>query len=233
MHIEFADIAIVGLLIFLEGILSIDNALVLAILARPLPKHQQQRALLYGLAGAFVFRIAAISLAAWLIDWVWVKYLGGGYLIYVAVKDLFFKAKDTPHGAPIKVRGFWMTVVVIELTDIAFAVDSILAAVALTDKLWVIVTGGLIGLILMRFAASVFIKLLDRFPGLERTAYILVLIIGLKLVLEGLHLPHVHFDSYREPAFWAFWGLMLATVLHGFLSRGGKEHAVKDPTPGN
>src|SRR3954466_948531 len=80
------DLAIIGLLVILEGVLSIDNALVLGLLAKRLPKFLQGRALTYGLVGAFVFRIIAIAMAAILLRWRIVKLLGGAYLIYVAAK---------------------------------------------------------------------------------------------------------------------------------------------------
>ena len=104
---------------------------------------------------------------------------------------------------------FWGTVAVIELTDVAFAVDSILAAMALAgsrqEKLWVVIAGGILGVVLMRFAAAVFVKLLDRFPRFEESAYLLVIVIGLKLVADwGLNsdwskaLPG--FESQRHQA---------------------------------
>ena len=210
-----ADMAVIGLLIVLEGLLSIDNALVLGMLAKRLPKHMRARALSYGLIGAFVFRVIAILAAGFLLKYTFVKFLGGGYLAYIAIKHLW----DARHGThdqvleldasghpsldddessdepsqPIvddkKTIGlFWRTVLVIELTDIAFAVDSILAAMALagsrTEKLWVVITGGIIGVILMRFAAAMFVRLLERFPRFELAAYLLVLVIGLKLLLD-------------------------------------------------
>ena len=84
---------------------------------------------------------------------------------------------------------FWGTVALIEVTDIAFAVDSILAAIALVGsappgyvgphpKLWVVITGGMIGVMLMRVAAAMFIRLLERFPRFEMSAYLLVMTIG-------------------------------------------------------
>src|SRR5829696_8166971 len=94
---ETHDLAIIVLLIVLEGVLSIDNALVLGLLAKRLPKHQQRRALTYGLVGAFVFRLLAIALATLLLKWWVVKLLGGGYLIYVAVKHFFFDEKHDEH----------------------------------------------------------------------------------------------------------------------------------------
>jgi len=95
------DLLLIGLLVVLEGVLSIDNALVLGLLARKLPKSQQRRALTYGLVGAFVFRVIAIALAAYLFRWRVVKLVGGAYLVYVAVKHFFFEHKD-PHGEEVE-----------------------------------------------------------------------------------------------------------------------------------
>ncbi len=213
------DLFLIGLLIFLEGVLSVDNALVLAILAKHLPKAQQKKALTYGLAGAFVFRLIALSMVTYLVKWQWVKFVGGGYLVYIAVKNLFFGGDKEAHGKKAKQLDFWKTVIAIELTDVAFAVDSILAWVALTNKLWVVFTGGIIGIIMMRFTAAFLIKIIEKFPRLEKTAYLLVLIIGLKVIIEGLHLPGVNFHSPDEPAFWIFWFLMGSTITYGFTGK--------------
>lgn len=233
------DLAVVALLVVLEGMLSIDNALVLGLLAKRLPKHEQSKALWYGLLGAFVFRFVAVLLASLILQWTFAKFLGGAYLVYIAVRHLFFESKEEEkdkialdeHGHPIfsdegggqssdeheelKIRErmpvyltaerrknlglaqFWPTVAMIELTDIAFAVDSILAAIAMVGsappghppnalhpKLWVVVFGGIIGLMLMRVAARWFIYLLERFPRFEVSAYLLVIVIGLKLLTD-------------------------------------------------
>src|SRR5687768_2531591 len=165
--LEVQDLAVVALLIVLEGMLSIDNALVLGLLAKRLPKNEQPKALLYGLAGAFIFRFIAVLTASLLLQWTFVKFLGGAYLVYIGVRHLFFESKETEeekialdeHGHPklieedtggelteeqeeleiqervpvymtakrrreLGLASFWPTVFVIELTDIAFAVDS-------------------------------------------------------------------------------------------------------------
>jgi YkoY family integral membrane protein len=266
------DIATVALLIVLEGVLSTDNALVLALLAKRLPKSQQARALTYGLIGAFAFRFLAIGGATYLLRWEIVKLIGGGYLLWVALKHLLTKkpADEADHihldqdnnptlvsdhsGAEISseqqeehVRartilplpeggkaGFWPTVLVIELTDIAFAVDSILAAIAVVGrapvghegphpKLWVVLVGGMLGVVLMRVAATLFIKLLERFPRFETSAYLLVLVIGSKLLADwgfnSTEHPHrVDFHDTSSPAFWAFWALMALCIGYGFLA---------------
>jgi YkoY family integral membrane protein len=266
------DIAVIGLLIILEGVLSIDNALVLGLLAKRLPKSQQKRALTYGLAGAFIFRLIAVATASYLLHWRIVKLLGGGYLIYVAVRHLFFESQEevdetivvdeagrpvllqaetglplTPEQEEVEIEErvlfnldrrqvkFWSTVGVIELTDIAFAVDSILAAIALVGspppdhpsgavhpKLWVVLTGGMLGVVLMRLAAAVFIKLLQRFPRFEVSAYLLVAVIGTKLLADWIantadHPHRLDFHSIGRPEFWVFWILMLICFGLGFL----------------
>jgi YkoY family integral membrane protein len=247
------DVVIVALLVVLEGVLSIDNALVLGLLAKRVPKHLQGRALTYGLVGALIFRMAAIGAATWLLQWTFAKFLGGAYLIYVAAKHFFFedaqeiKVDEVPdeptHSKTGKVitagsMSFWYTVIVIELTDIAFAIDSILAAIALVgqqraddtgvhDKLWVVIVGGFIGVVVMRFAAILFIRLLEKFPRFEVSAYLLVLVIGGKLLADwgfnNKDHPHrVDFHDYRNPAFWIFWSLMIICFCIGFLPKREK-----------
>jgi len=231
------DLLLIGLLVVLEGVLSIDNALVLGLLAKRLPKNQQTRALTYGLVGAFVFRVVAICATAYLLKSRWIELLGGAYLIYVAIRHLFFPphVKKNPQGVLERAEsGFWSTVGAIELTDIAFAADSILAAMALVGpppagadihpKLWVVVIGGMLGVILMRVAAVVFIRLLERFPRFEMAAYLLVLVIGIKLVLDWYfntpgQQPVLDFHNYRHLTFWVFWGVMLLSLATGLLPK--------------
>lgn len=243
---EAHDLIVVLLLIVLEGTLSVDNALVLGLLARRLPEDQRPKALTYGLVGAFVFRFMALALATFLLKWTFFKLLGGGYLLYVAVKHFFFEEKSDHHHpdasavntgvAKAALGKFWPTVAVIELTDLAFAVDSIVAAIgvvgpppkdhpaeALHPKLWVVLTGGFIGVVLMRYAAVLFIKLLDRFPRFEMAAYLLVLLIALKLIIDyaahALGWDAVNFHDPHSIAFWAFWVLMIVCFCVGFIGR--------------
>lgn len=255
----FPDLAVVGLLIVLEGVLSIDNALVLGLLAKRLPKREQARALTYGLIGAFVFRFISIATAQLLLRFRIVKLIGGLYLLYVALKYFWDKwsERGTSDESPgeggerngdaeeNRKAGFWSTVLMIELTDIAFAVDSILAAIALVGavpaghtgwhpKLWVVVTGGMLGVILMRYAATVFIRLLERFPRFETAAYLLVMVIGVKLVLDwkfNTNEEHIlDFHSPSSVAFWVFWLAMLASFCVGFIPKRNKSHESHTPT---
>jgi YkoY family integral membrane protein len=225
------DLGVVAFLVFLEGLLSIDNALVLALLAKRLPREYRAKALTYGLFGAVLFRVIATGSAAYLLHWSIVKLIGGGYLLWISIRHFMGSGqKEDPaaeaDAAQGKVPGFWRTVAVIELTDIAFAVDSILAAIALVGsapeghvgphpKLWVVITGGMLGVLLMRVAAAMFIRLLERFPRFETSAYLLVMVIGGKLLADwGFHLE---FQNASSPAFWTFWTLMAICVAVGFL----------------
>ena len=217
------NLILIGFLAFLESALSLDNALVLALMVQPLPRKQQRQALTYGLVGAVVLRLAALALMVSLIHLRWVKFVGGAYLLFVAGRGLFGSEKPAQANtaAPVNARAFWILVLQIELLDLAFAVDSILAAVALTDKLWIVFVGGLIGVIMMRFAASAFAGLLRNFPSLVRTTWWLVALIGGKVILDGARLPGLSFDSPSEPPFWVFWSLLALCVALGFRRRRG------------
>lgn len=210
------DLGTVALLIFLEGILSIDNAVVLALIAGRLPKHLQKRALTYGIVGAIFFRLVCLGMASYLMRWTWVKFVGGGYLLYLGVSHWLKPKIDEGKKATQKPQSFWKTVILIELMDLGFAIDSILAAVAISDKLWVVFLGGVLGMLLMRFAVTTFIKLLEVFPSFEDSAYLLIVLIGGKLAIEGFQFEQINFHSYRNPAFWIFWIGMGGSLLLGF-----------------
>ena len=197
------DLLTIATLTVLEGILSVDNALVLAILVRTLPAEQRRKALTYGIVGAFVFRFIALIFAAHLMQlWVF-KLIGGGYLVYLAMKHMFFFYKDDAHQVrPKTAASFWKVVVVVELTDIAFSIDSITTAVAMSDKLLVVWIGGILGIIFLRFAASFFVRLLEKLPRLEDLAYQLIFFIGTKLSLEAFHVEIEH------GIFWLMMGII-------------------------
>jgi len=210
-------------LIGLEGLLAADNALVLAIMVRHLPEKQRKRALFYGLAGAFVLRFGSLFIISFIVDLWWIQALGALYLLGIAGKNLYdrFKKKEPEEmdvaveKEPLKEaspKEFWWTVVKVEFADLAFAVDSILAAVALAVALpptglgeigsldagqfAVVFAGGMIGLIIMRFAANIFVGLLAKRPGLEVAAFLIVGWVGVKLAVLVL----AHDDIALIPA---------------------------------
>ncbi len=212
-------------LIGLEGLLAADNALVLAIMVRHLPEKQRKKALFYGLAGAFVLRFVSLFIISFLVNVWWIQALGAIYLLGISFKNLYerFKPnKDTKNKKvqEIKIyeaspKEFWLTVVKVEFADLAFAIDSILAAVALavalphtglgeigsldTAQFIVIFAGGMIGLIIMRFAANIFVNLLTKRPGLEIAAFIIVGWVGIKLAVLVLAHQDIGLIPYAFP----------------------------------
>lgn len=188
-----SDLLTIALLVALEGLLSADNAMVLAVLVLGLPKKQQRKALRYGIFGAFGFRAIATLLAVYLIQLGWVKLLGAGYLLYLVYHHFGSgTAVEARRGAPpakpwLGLPAFWATVVKVELTDIVFAIDSILVAVAMSPKVWVILSGGILGIIMMRLVIGQLLSLVERYPLLVDAAFVIIGWVGLKLIVEWAH----------------------------------------------
>ncbi len=217
--------AIVLTLVVLEGLLSADNALVLAVMVKHLPDHERGHALRYGLLGAFIFRAIGVGLAQFLIRIWYLKAVGAGWLFFLAIRHFYAKYRSktgAPAGPSAKPRSFWMTVFWVECMDIAFSLDSILAAVAMSSNIYIVWLGGILGIITMRFVAGLFLKLLDRYQGLEASAYLIVAWIGIKLsseVIASLGQPPLegamghHVEGIPKWLFWAVMGLLFVSGL--------------------
>lgn len=178
-------------LIVMECLLSVDNAVVLAAQTKQLPTpEQQKKALVYGLWGAYVFRFIAIGLGTYLIHLWEIKVLGACYLVYLAGRYFFKKTTNTKETTSTTKKRkplfslFWSTVISIELMDIAFSVDSVLASLAISENPVIILLGGLIGILCMRGIAQLITRLMEKIPELETMAYGLIFFIGLKLFLS-------------------------------------------------
>ena len=220
------SLAVIGNLIIIESLLSVDNAAVLATMVMDLPKEQRGKALKYGIIGAYFFRGLCLVFAAFLIKIWWLKPLGGLYLLWLAFD--YFKSKATPkqeddtlnknqhwlYRSTIGWMGqFWATVALVELMDLAFSIDNVFAAVAFTDNLILIWLGVFIGILAMRFVAQGFVKLMERYPFLETAAFLVIAVLGLKLMLS----LYEHF--YPEHGFSKFlashdadWGVSILTM---------------------
>ncbi|WP_420420666.1 TerC family protein [Simkania sp.] len=214
-------------LTFLEGILSVDNALALALIVRHLPPMEKKKALFVGLISAMILRALGILAAAYLIQIFWIQLAGGAYLLYLACAHLLSYNKHKEKKEKAKKPSFWKVVILVELTDFAFAIDSILAGLALIGvhftpphlppKIWIVYFGGIMGIILMRFAARLFTSLIDRYPGLELGAHLIVGWIGLKLILEAsLKAGLPHYTSLPTWAGTLFWIGVIGFFLSSF-----------------
>jgi len=227
-------LVIILTLIALEGLLSADNAIVLAVLVRRLPKHLQKKALLYGLVGGYVMRGLMLLFVTLIAGLWWVEIIGGGYLVYLAVHHVIQVRRGVPvdhvHGPDqdasgqevermtARSGGFWSVVARVELMDLAFAVDSALVAVALTRVLWVIYIGVFIGILMLRLAAGWFVRVMERHPRFEHVAYALVAWAGMKLLIEGwaglvTYLGHPAFALHLPKV--GFWVVTFAVLIVG------------------
>lgn len=190
------DFLIILNLILLESLLSVDNAAVLAVMVKDLPKEQQGKALKYGLFGAYIFRGLCLFFAAWLVKIVWLKIAGGVYLMYLTYGH--FSSKGDADGDGFDDSKNWITwlkrktsplvgtIILVEIMDLAFSIDNVFAAVAMTKNLWLIMAGVMVGILAMRFVAQKFVSLMEKYPSLNASAFIVIGLLGIKLILGGI-----------------------------------------------
>jgi YkoY family integral membrane protein len=209
----FSSLLVIGNLIIIESLLSVDNAAVLATMVMDLPEKQRSAALKYGIIGAYVFRGICLFFASFLVQIWWLKPIGGLYLLFLVwgwlkgrktpQKDddyfdkqhnWFYQSVSGPLGA------FWSTVLLIEMMDLAFSIDNIFAAVAFTSNLLLICIGVFIGILAMRFVAQGFVVLMERYPFLEACAFMVIGLLGLKLSLSSVEhfYPEIGFIRFIE-----------------------------------
>lgn len=256
-----AYLGVLVVLICLEGLLAADNAVVLAIMVKHLPEKQQKKALFYGLAGALVLRFGSLFIISFLVD-VWqVQALGAAYLLIMSGRNLYQRlgkkqdaevleeeelmqeARERAQEKEVTRKEFWWTVVKVEFADLAFAVDSILAAVALaitlpptglgtigtldTGQFIVVFLGGMIGVVIMRFAANIFVGLLKKRPNLEIAAFCIVGWVGVKLLLMVLAHPQIALipEAFPHSTVWQviFYSVLVIIALVGWITSGPKK----------
>jgi YkoY family integral membrane protein len=191
------SLAIIGNLIIIESLLSVDNAAVLATIVMDLEPNNRKKALRYGILGAYLFRGAAMIFAAFIIRIWWLKPLGGLYLLYLVYGFWKGKQDDSGEEEGVDKKGnwlyratvgwlgaFWATVALVELMDMAFSIDNVFAAVAFSPNIILVCIGVFIGILAMRFIAQWFVKLMEKYSFLETAAFIVIGILGVKLMLS-------------------------------------------------
>lgn len=237
------DWMIILTLILMECLLSVDNAVVLAAQTQVLPKKSdQEKSLLYGLWGAYLFRFIVIGIGTYLINFWEIKLAGSIYLFYLSFR--FFYDQRHPqeaaehekekeerkaarhHGKKKKkhvLSLFWRTVISIESMDIVFSIDSVLAALAVSSNPVVVLIGGMIGILCMRGVAEIIIKLMDIIPELQPMAYVLIGIIALKLLLA---LPPLNWEMPNTAFAILVFAILGLTIIFHFwrIKRHGRKH---------
>ena len=199
-----AGVSVILILVLIEGVLSVDNAAVLATMVMRLPPEQRGKALKYGIIGAYAFRGLCLVLASWLMSIWWLEPLGGLYLLWLAWKHFSRHESVEVEGAEAvategnwlyrhtfgRLGPFWATVVAVEIMDLAFSIDNVLAAVAyvknfpMPSRLILVCIGVFLGILAMRFAAQGFVRLMHRYPFLESCAFVVIALLGVKLMLS-------------------------------------------------
>ncbi|MFO7629821.1 MAG: hypothetical protein R6W06_09980 [Prochlorococcaceae cyanobacterium] len=232
-------LVILPLLVALEAVLSADNAIALAAISRRLHDPARQRqALNFGLALALVFRLLLVLAARWVLNFWPLQLAASAYLLWLCGRHLLHL--DEPEQvAPISqgasdgavaatatpaAPALLPIVATLALTDLAFSLDSVAAAVAVSDRLWLVMAGGVIGVIALRLTAELFIRLLGVFLHLETAGYLAVGLVGLRLLLRLL-LPQIDLPE---------WSLLLAVgalFLWGFSKRLPQPEAIPEAQP--
>ncbi|MEH1875192.1 TerC family protein [Nostoc sp.] len=211
------------ILVVLEALLSADNAIALAAIARGLEdKELERKALNFGLVVAYVLRITLILTATWVQQFWQFELLGAAYLLWLVFQHFTSQqSEDDQHHEP-RFKSLLQAIPVIAFTDLAFSLDSVTTAIAVSQEKWLVLTGATIGIITLRFMAGLFIRWLDEYENLEDAGYVTVALVGLRLLLKVVN------DSLVPPE----WIMIVAIFLilgWGFSKRVGTELPQVEP----
>ena len=197
-------------LIALEAVLSADNAIALAAIAQGLESaEQQKRALNLGLIVAFVLRMTLILTASWVLKFWQFEVAGAAYLLWLVYQHFSSSTGDDEQHHGPKFASLWQAIPIIAFTDLAFSLDSVTTAIALSDEVAIILLGGTIGIIALRFMAGLFIRWLDEYVYLEDAGFVTVAFVGLRLLVRVIN------ESWVPPD-WVMVVLIAAIFAWGF-----------------
>jgi YkoY family integral membrane protein len=186
IELNFQTFAILFILIGLEAVLSADNAVALAAIAQGIEgEKRQQEALNFGLVAAYVLRISLILTATWVVQYWQFQLLGAIYLLWLTFKYFASGNKEgEDHQRSLNFSSLWQAIPMIAVTDLAFSLDSVTTAIAVADEIWLIIAGGTIGVITLRFLAGLFIRWIEEYTYLEDAGFITVGFVGLRLLIK-------------------------------------------------
>ena len=212
-NIGLDALLLLPVLIALEAVLSADNAIALAAIAQGLETHKMQRnALNVGLVAAFILRIILILTATWVIHFWQFELLGALYLLWLVFQYFRSSKDENEHHHGPRFSNIWQAIPMIAVTDLAFSLDSVTTAIALSQEIWLVITGGMIGVITLRFMAGLFIRWLEEYEYLEDAGFITVGIVGLRLLVRVINPAFV-------PPEWLMVGAIAALFAWGFSKR--------------
>ncbi|MGQ9869360.1 TerC family protein [Leptodesmis sp.] len=215
-------------LIALEAVLSADNAIALAALSQGLHDlNLQQRALNIGIVLAYVLRMILILSATWVVRFWQFELAGALYLLWLVFQYFTSESEkndgEHPHHAP-RFTSVWQAIPMIAVTDLAFSLDSVTTAIAVSQETWIILLGATIGIITLRFMAGLFVRWLEEFTHLEDAGFITVAFVGIRLLLRVIN------DSLVPPE-WVMVSAIALIFIWGFSKRNQPdESSVSIPT---
>lgn len=221
MNLGLKTPLILIILIALEAVLSADNAIALAAIAQGLSDRQLQRyALNIGLLAAYVLRIILILTATWVIRFWQFELIGAIYLLWLVLQYFLKSRDDDDNKTAFEFNSLWQAVPVIAVTDLAFSLDSVTTAIAVADEIWLILVGGTIGVLTLRFLAEFFIRWLDEFTYLEDAGFVTVGLVGLRLLIRVINPEWV-------PPEWLMISAITVLFIWGFSKRRSVEEVNK------
>jgi YkoY family integral membrane protein len=200
-------------LVALEALLSADNAIALAAIAQGLDhEDQQRRALNFGLLIAFILRVGLILTAGWVLQFWQFEVLGAAYLLWLVFKHFSAETDDQEHHHGPRFATVWQAIPIIAFTDLAFSLDSVTTALALSEEILIILLGGTIGVLTLRFMAGLFIRWLEEYERLEDAGFVTVAIVGVRLLMRVV-------DPGLVPPDWVMVSLITVIFVWGFSKR--------------
>lgn len=219
-HFSVEASIVLLILVFLEAVLSADNAIALAAIAQGLEdKKREGQALNIGLVFAYILRITLLLTATWVQKFWQFELLGAGYLLWLVFQHFNSQEDESNHHHGPRFNSLWQAIPVIALTDLAFSLDSVTTAIAVSQETWLVITGTTIGIFTLRFMAGLFIRWLDEYENLEDAGYITVAFVGLRLLLKVIN------DDLVPPQW------LVVTVIGVILAWGFSKRTVVELVP--
>ncbi|MCC5622464.1 TerC family protein [Nostoc sp. CHAB 5715] len=222
-HFSIEAPIVLLILVLLEALLSADNAIALAAIARGLEdKELERKALNFGLVVAYVLRITLILTATWVQQFWQFELLGAAYLLWLVFQHFTSQEGEDDHHHGPRFDSLLQAIPVIAFTDLAFSLDSVTTAIAVSQEKWLVLTGATIGIITLRFMAGLFIRWLDEYENLEDAGYVTVALVGLRLFLKVVN------DNLVPPE-WIMIAAIFLILGWGFSKRVGTELPQVEP----
>lgn len=189
------SILIILNIVIIEGILSLDNSAILATMILKMNKNDRKKAFKYGIIGAYLFRGLCLMFTTFLIKIKWLKLIGGFYLIYTGINFFILKQiKSRKNIIYNFYNNFWIKILYIELIDLSFSIDNIIAATAISNNLLLILLGVFIGILTMRIITKVFLKLIEKYPYIQNSAFLIIILLGIKIII--IHYENNYINNY-------------------------------------